>query len=119
MLQKSPAKIKVTEIQQVCIVVNDLQKTIEAYWNILGIGPWAILEFESSRIPDVTSYGKPTWSKYQAAIAQAGPVELKLCETIEGVPLFQGWIDEHGEGLHHLNFISEDVARTEKILKMD
>jgi hypothetical protein len=116
MIQKSPAKIKVTEIQQVSIVVKDLQKTIEAYWNILSIGPWAIFESESPRIPDLKYHGKPTGSKYRAALVQAGPIELELVEAIEGDPLYQGWIDKHGEGLHHLKFVPEDVAQTEKIL---
>jgi len=116
MAQTSSAKVKVNEIQQVCIVVKDLQKTIEAYWNILGIGPWAIFEFGSSRIPDLKYYGKPAYGKYRGALAQVGLLELELFETIEGASVYQDWIDEYGEGLHHLKFVPDDVAGTEKIL---
>jgi catechol 2,3-dioxygenase-like lactoylglutathione lyase family enzyme len=116
MAQTSPAKIKVTEIQQVCIVVKDLQKTIENYWNILGIGPWAIFDFGSVRVPDLKYYGKPAYGKYRGALAQVGPLELELFETIEGDSVYQDWIDRQGEGLHHLKFVPDDVAKTEKIL---
>jgi hypothetical protein len=118
MAEVSPAKVKVTEIQQVCIVVNDLKKTVEAYWNIFGIGPWAIFEFGSLRIPDLKYYGKPAWGRYLGAVVQVGPIELELFETIEGASVYQDWIDEFGEGLHHMKFLVEDlnVDRVEREL---
>ena len=118
MAQISPAKVKVTQIQQVCIVVNDLQKTVENFWNLLGIGPWAIYPFGSPVIPDLKYYGKPAWGRYKGAVAQVGPIELELFETLEGASVYQDWIDEHGEGLHHLKFLVEDldVARVEKVM---
>ncbi len=116
MVPTSPAKVKITEIQQVCIVVNDLRKTIEAYWNILGIGPWAIFDFGQPKVPDLKYYGKPAWGRYLGAVVQVGPIELELFETIEGASVYQDWIDEHGEGLHHMKFLVEDldVERVER-----
>ena len=109
MTVRSPAKVKVKQIQQVCIVCNDVQKTMEAYWNILGIGPWAVFEFGSLRIPDLCYYGKPAWGRYKGAVTQVGPIELELFETLEGASVYQDWIDEHGEGLHHMKFLVEDL----------
>jgi len=114
----SPSKIKTTAIPQVCLVVKDLQKTVEAYWNILGVGPWAIFEFGSLQIPDFKYYGKPTWSRNKGAVVQAGPIELELFEPVAGYSAYQDWIDKHGEGLHHMKFRVEDmdVDRVEKIM---
>jgi hypothetical protein len=109
MAVQSPAKVKVTQIQQVCIVCNDIKKTMEAYWNILGIGPWAVFEFGSLRIPDLKYYGKPAWGRYTGAVTQVGPIELELFETLEGASVYQDWIDENGEGLHHMKFLVEDL----------
>jgi len=118
MARPSPAKVKVTQIQQICIVVNDLQKTVENFWNILGIGPWAIFPFGCPVIPDLKYYGKPAWGRYKGAVVQVGPIELEIFETIEGASVYQDWIDEHGEGLHHAKFLVEDldVSRVEKAL---
>jgi hypothetical protein len=116
MPQPSPAKIKVSEVQQICIVCDDLQKTMEAYWNILGIGPWAIFEFGSHKVPAFKYHGKPAYARYRGAIAQVGPLEFELFETIEGDSVYQDWIDEHGEGLHHLKFVPDDVAKAEQLL---
>jgi hypothetical protein len=82
---------------------------MEAYWNILGIGPWAVFEFGSLRIPDLYYYGKPAWGRYLGAVTQVGPIELELFETLEGSSVYQDWIDEHGEGLHHMKFLTEDL----------
>jgi len=109
MAAASPSRIKVTRIQQVCIVCNDLRRTIESYWNILGIGPWAVFEFGQPQVPDLKYHGKPAWGKYLGAVAQVGPLELEIFETIEGASVYQDWINEHGEGLHHLKFLVEDL----------
>lgn len=109
MAAQSPAKVKVTQIQQVCVVCKDIKKTMEAYWNILGIGPWAVFELGSLHIPDLKYYGKPAWGRYTGAVTQVGPIELELFETIEGASVYQDWIDEFGEGLHHMKFLVEDL----------
>jgi hypothetical protein len=106
---RSPAKVMARSIQQVCIVVNDLQKSMEAYWSILGVGPWAVFEFGAHKVPDLIYYGKPVWARYRGAVTQLGPIELELFETIEGPSVYQDWIDEHGEGLHHVKFLTEDL----------
>jgi hypothetical protein len=109
MANKSPAKVKATTVQQACIVVNDLQKTMDAFWNILGIGPWVVFDFESLKIQDFCYNGKPGWGRYKGALTQVGPLEIELFETLEGVSVYQDWIDEQGEGLHHMKFLVEDL----------
>lgn len=112
-------RVKVTQIQQVCIICNDLQKTMEAYWNILGIGPWAVTEFGQPKCPDMKYYGKPAWGRCRQAVVQLGPIELELLEPIEGVSIYHDWLAEHGEGLHHIKFLVEDldINRVEKEMR--
>lgn len=114
----SPTKVKVVQIQQVCIVLKDLQKMVEGFWNILNIGPWAIYPFGSPVVPDLKYYGEPAWGRYKGAVTQSGPLELELFETIEGASVYQDWVDECGEGLHHVKFIVEDldITRVERVM---
>ena len=109
MAKSNTAKVQINRIQQVCIVVNNVPKTIEDYWQILGIGPWAIFTFGSPTVPDLKYYGKSAWGKYRGAVTQVGPLELELIETIEGDSIYQDWIDEHGETLHHMKFLVKDL----------
>jgi len=53
-------EVKATRIQQVGMVVEDVQKTIEAFWNILGIGPWEIRDWGSHVLYDRFYYGRPS-----------------------------------------------------------
>ena len=40
MTQKSPGEIKAPALHQIGIAVRDVDKVVQNYWNILGIGPW-------------------------------------------------------------------------------
>jgi hypothetical protein len=89
-------------------VVKDLEVVAENFWKILGIGPWSIYDWESPLVYDRTYYGKPAWARERIAIARVGDVELELMEVIDGPSIYQDWIEERGEGLHHINFLVGD-----------
>jgi len=114
MVQVSPAKVKVKGIHQVAIVVKDIRVSVENYWNILGIGPWDIYEWEAPTVYDRKYYGKPTWAREKIALAQVGAVQLELVQPVEGDSYYQDSLVEHGEGLHHLNFLVDNVAELDK-----
>ena len=109
MPDSGPAKFKVTNIPYVGIVCKDVQKTIEAYWNILGVGPWSIFEYGSPEVADLKYRGKPGWGRFKVAVAQTEPIGIELIEPVEGNSIYTDWLDEHGEGLHHLSIVVEDM----------
>ncbi len=117
--QQSPARVECKGINQVAIVVKDLVSVSENYWNILGIGPWTILNWEAPHVHDRRYNGRPAWAREKIAIAQAGDVQLELVQPVEGDSIYQDWLDEHGEGLHHLNFLVDDVDAVAEILAED
>jgi len=119
MAKESPAKIKCKGINQVAIVVEDLEQVAGDYWNILGIGPWAIYNWEAPLVYDRKYYGKTAWARERIALAQVGKVQLELVQPVEGPSIYRDWIDQHGEGLHHLNFLVDDVDEAEKILAQE
>jgi catechol 2,3-dioxygenase-like lactoylglutathione lyase family enzyme len=114
--QESPAKIKVKSIDQVAIVVRDVEMVAKNYWNILGIGPWDIYHWESPLVYDFKYYGKPTWPRAKIAITMLGDVMLELCQPVDGDNIYRDYLSEHGEGLHHLNFLVDDVDEVSEIL---
>lgn len=116
MAQESPAKIKCKGINQVAIVVEDLEQVAADYWNILGIGPWAIYNWEAPLVYDRKYYGKAAWARERIALAQVGKVQLELVQPVEGPSIYRDWLDQHGEGLHHMNFLVDDVDEAERIL---
>lgn len=116
MVQESSAKVRVKAINQVCIVVEDLQKSMEDYWNILGIGPWDVYAYEAPMVHYYEYHGKPAYAKTKLGITRVGSVQLELVEHVAGDTIFRDFLAKHGEGLHHLNFLVDDVDETVAIL---
>jgi len=102
MTEQSRAKIEISELYQVGIVVHDLEKSIERCQNTFGIGPWEIMNIDPSTFSDMTYRGKPVQHSFRAAFAMVGPMQLELIEPIEGDNIYSDFLKERGEGLHHL-----------------
>jgi catechol 2,3-dioxygenase-like lactoylglutathione lyase family enzyme len=105
-------KIECKGINQVALVVHDLEQVAKNYWTILGIGPWAIYEWEAPLVYDRTYHGQRAWARERIALAQVGAVQLELVQPVEGPSIYRDWLEAHGEGLHHMNFLVDDVDQT-------
>ena len=116
MPEPSPAKVKVEKISQVAIAVNDLPLVVENYWSILGIGPWNIYAWEYPDVYERTYHGQPAWSREKICHAQVGGVEFELMQPVDGPSLYRDFLEEHGEGIHHLQFLVDDLDETVGIL---
>jgi len=112
----SPARFKVTGLKQIGIVVKDVVRTAENYWNILGIGPWEIRDWGNHKLWDRTYMGKPGWGREKLGHAYLGDLELELLQPVEGKSIYQDWLDTHGESIHHIKFLCDDIDVTSKAL---
>ncbi len=92
-------------LAQIGVVVRDLQKTIDEYWNIFGIGPWSIWKYDPTVVEDVTYRGEPHEFAWTIALAQDGPVQWEVIEPLWGESIYTEFLREHGEGLHHVAYL--------------
>jgi hypothetical protein len=51
---------------------------------------------------DTYLHGKPTDYTMIGAQAHVGPIVVELLQPVEGPSIYKKWLDEHGEGLHHI-----------------
>ena len=116
MTQISPAKVKVSQLNQVCLMVKDIQKTMENYWNILGIGPWDLYDMHAPMTSELTYHGKPGQFKMKVALAMVGPTQLELIEPVSGESMYSDFLAEHGEGLQHLQFMADNADEITQIM---
>jgi methylmalonyl-CoA/ethylmalonyl-CoA epimerase len=98
-----------SSVDQVAVVVRDLDEAMEHYTNDLGIGPWAVYTFSPDWIKDMTFRGKEQGYTMKLALAQLGPVMYELIEPVQGPSSYEEFLNEHGEGLHHLGYFVEDI----------
>jgi len=112
----SPAKVQVKELGQIALIVKDVQIVSENYWNILGIGSWTFRAWEPPLIHDRRYKGRPAWARESLAVTALGGVGFELCQYIDGESIYKDFIEEHGEGLQHMNFAVDDQDATAEIL---
>jgi catechol 2,3-dioxygenase-like lactoylglutathione lyase family enzyme len=96
-------------IDQICIVVRDLQKTIEHYWVDFGVGPWKIYEFEEPLLRETTIKGKAANYRMRLALCQMDNIFLELIQPLSGQTIYKEFLEEKGEGLHHFGFFVDDL----------
>jgi catechol 2,3-dioxygenase-like lactoylglutathione lyase family enzyme len=109
--------LPVTGLHQVGIVVRDLRKAMRAYNELLGMGPWHVYTYQPPLVKEMTYMGRRHDYAMRIALTMAGNHIVELVETVKGPNIYQDFLDQHGEGIHHVMSIVEDfdasVARLE------
>ena len=111
MSQSVPDSIfKSEDFHHVGVIVKDMDKTI-AYLESIGIGPfglmgdrkWVDIPFKGEL------HGKPAEWKVKISSAKVGDTEIELLQPSGGESALQEFLDEQGEGVHHIAYLSDDV----------
>jgi methylmalonyl-CoA/ethylmalonyl-CoA epimerase len=96
-------------ITQVCLIVENLDRVIESYWKLFGIGPWHIYTYGKPLVKKMTYRGKPAEYKMRVALSYIGPLRIELIEPLEGDTIYDEFVKEHGYGVHHFGVLVEDM----------
>ena len=114
MVEQKVLEGREVEIFQVGVVVRDLDKTVE-YLTSLGLGPFTI---KTNTHSSATVHGEKVFYEVKIALAQQGPVQIELIEYQKGKTIHKEFLDEKGEGIHHILFQVQDLNATlEKFAK--
>jgi hypothetical protein len=96
------------EIKQLGIVVRDAEETARHYWEILGVGPWVLIDFKPPHLTDCTLHGITIHDNInlhtKAAIAQWGDLQIELLQPVKGPSTYMEFLKTRGQGIHHLSF---------------
>ncbi|MFC1962295.1 VOC family protein [Chloroflexota bacterium] len=121
--------IQLSQLEQVCFVVHDIDKTMKSLWDTFGIGPWNInlrdpdSKIDAESITDMTYYGKPARFGYLMASTRdpMGGIRIELIQPAGGDSIHRDFLRDHGEGVQHLGWhivdSQEALARTTKVLE--
>lgn len=96
-------------IAQVAIIVEDLEKAVENYWKLFGIGDWHFYTYGKPLVKRMTYHGKPGEYKMRVALSYLGPMRIELIEMLEGDTIYADFVKEHGYGVHHFGVLVEDI----------
>jgi len=97
--------LKITDLQQVGIVVRDLDRAMRGLWETFGIGPWNVVINGPERLYDTRYLGKPGRFGYKVAKHQnklGSGFEIELIEPLGGPSIYTDFLDRYGEGVQHI-----------------
>lgn len=106
---KPPLPFLNNGVAQVALIVPDLEKAVEQYWKLFGIGPWHFYTYGKPLVKRMTYRGKPGEYKMRVALSQLGPTRIELIEILEGDTVYADFVREHGYGVHHFGVLVEDM----------
>ncbi len=117
MENNTPGKSIFGNLHHVGVIVKDMEKTI-AYLTSIGIGPFGMpggplfvdIPFKGEL------RGKPAEWKVKISVARLGDVELELLQPSGGESALQEFLDDNGEGIHHIGFTTNDLESDVKDL---
>ena len=92
------------------VIVRDMEKTIE-YLSALGIGLFGMPG--GPQIIEVPFKGelhsRPVEWKVKISMARLDGTELEFLQPSGGESALQEFLDNHGEGIHHLGYLTDDL----------
>lgn len=92
-------------IMQIGIVVGDIEKAAAAYARLFGMDMPKI----RGAFPTITYRGKAITTHSRLCSFPMGPVSLELIEPDEGPSSWREFLESHGEGVHHVGLMVEDL----------
>lgn len=89
-----------THIEHIGIAVEDLEKAIEYYENVLGLKCYAVEEVKDQKV--------------KTAFFKVGQTKIELLESTEPDGPIGKYIEKKGQGIHHIAFNVQDLPQALK-----
>ncbi len=101
MMDSEKGKFVLPDVSHIGVVTNNLDKTMKEMEDLYGLKPFMVME------PGyVNTYlrGEPVEFKLKSAFYRSGQVVFEVISVLDGDTIYDEWLKEKGEGLHHLGY---------------
>jgi len=89
---------------QIALVVKDIEASVRRYAELFGVPAPDIFTIPPQEEAHTRFRGKPTATCAKLAVFDLGQVVLELTEADDKPSSWKQFIDERGEGVHHIGF---------------
>jgi len=92
------------QIQQIAFLSRDLEKSMQAWIDVLRIGPWRVFRFTEKTVKNLRVGGRPVEGpfEFRIAITHVGAMEIEIIQPVHGPMIYEDYLQRRGEGLHHI-----------------
>jgi hypothetical protein len=109
--QDAHPKITLGPLVQIGIVVRDVEATARAWCERFDVAPPLFVEWppENSQLAETSTYrGERGHFRMRLAFIETGAAQIEFIQPLEGGNIYAEFLEEHGEGLHHILFLVDD-----------
>jgi methylmalonyl-CoA/ethylmalonyl-CoA epimerase len=103
------------KIHQIGFLTRDLERSMDAWLENLGVGPWKVWNFTEETERDFEVDGQRVTDPFQfrVAVSWVGDTQIELIEPVYGNLAYWRHLQTKGEGLHHFKerIADEDMSR--------
>ncbi|HWT73250.1 MAG TPA: VOC family protein [Mobilitalea sp.] len=100
-------------ISHIAIAVKDIERTAKQYSELFGIKMPDIFEEGEETGCSLEYMGKQINCSYKIAFMRMGIMVLELIQPCSEENVWKDYLDQHGEGVHHLGFRIRDESNVE------
>jgi methylmalonyl-CoA/ethylmalonyl-CoA epimerase len=104
-------------ITQIGILVNDIEKVSQAYADFFGVPKPEAIVTDTVEKAQTEYNGNTTPARAKLAFFDMGSLHLELIEPDDHPSTWRNYLNEHGEGAHHIAFVIEGMK--EKITLLE
>ena len=106
---------KPMELCRIGLVVRDLDATMKQYSSLLGWGPWKVYSHEPPRHDNTRLRGESVEYTMRHAECEVNGIGFELIEPLTGPSIYKEWLEEHGEGIHHVAVSVHDPEESRQL----
>lgn len=103
-------------ITQIGILVHDIEKVRQAYAKFFDIEAPPIIETDVPEVAQTEFMGQPSDARAKLAFFDMGSLQLELIEPDHHESTWRNYLNEHGEGPHHIAFVIEGMQEKIQLL---
>jgi glyoxalase/bleomycin resistance protein/dioxygenase superfamily protein len=105
-------------VVQICLVTRDQKRTMDSLLR-LGIGPWKVQTLRPGNVTDMRFRGAAHSFVCKMAYAYSANMMWEVVEPVEGTGVFDEFLRQHGEGVHHAGFLCPGRSFTEAMAEFE
>jgi catechol 2,3-dioxygenase-like lactoylglutathione lyase family enzyme len=102
------AKQEIDPIVQIALVVDDIEKYIDAYTEVFGIERPAWRLTDTKDVTHARYLGRETEARAKLAFIKAGNLSIELIEPVGEPSVWATALKQNGPGVHHIAFRYKD-----------
>lgn len=95
-------------ICQVAIIVKDVEETARQYAELFGVPVPELIQVPPEEIAHTKYRGVPSFTRAKIAVFRLGQVVLELTQPDLEPSSWKELLDNKGEGVHHISFMTND-----------